>query len=124
MKNHDTEIEDCLDNLDKLTQEEARMAFAESLKVAHSADGKFVAIDDRIKDFGDRMKEVGREVLNARSDMQDLGSKAEGIEDRAQAALDDMKDFGGMTQIIASDLKDLSSKILDDADKLDQMESS
>ena len=34
-----TEIEDMLQELDKLTQEEARMASAELLKITHSVDG-------------------------------------------------------------------------------------
>jgi hypothetical protein len=38
-----TDIEDSLDKLDKLTQEEARMASAEMLKMMRS-------IDDRVKD--------------------------------------------------------------------------
>ena len=33
-----TDIEDSLQRLDKLTQEEARMANAESLKVIHNVD--------------------------------------------------------------------------------------
>ena len=35
-----TDIEDSLEKLDKLTQEEARMASAEQLKIAHGVDSK------------------------------------------------------------------------------------
>ena len=47
-----TEIEDCLQKLDKLTQEEARMALAEQLKVAHDIDGKVTSVDDRVQGIG------------------------------------------------------------------------
>ena len=43
-----TEIEDMLQELDKLTQEEARMASAELLKITHSVDGKVQGIDNKL----------------------------------------------------------------------------
>jgi hypothetical protein len=42
------DVEDALKRLDKLTQEEARMATAEVLKITHSVDGSVkVLIDGR-----------------------------------------------------------------------------
>jgi hypothetical protein len=41
-----TKIEDALKRLDKLTQEEARMAAAQNLKVAHT-------VDDRVRGVAD-----------------------------------------------------------------------
>jgi hypothetical protein len=43
-----TDIEDALQRLDKLTQEEARMAIAEGLKITHG-------IDNRVNDVGDQI---------------------------------------------------------------------
>jgi hypothetical protein len=64
-----TEIEDALKRLDKLTQEEVRMAIAQNLKVTHTVDkgvkevaDTVVAIDDRVKDVGDRVKGVDNKV--------------------------------------------------------------
>jgi len=46
------DIEDALKRLDKLTQEEARMATAEVLKITHSVDGNVkVLIDGMQNDF-------------------------------------------------------------------------
>jgi hypothetical protein len=44
-----TEIEDALKRLDKLTQEEVRMATAQLLTLTHGVDDKVTRIDDEIK---------------------------------------------------------------------------
>ena len=43
-----TEIEDALKRLDKLTQEEARMATAQVLKVTHTIDERVAGVDDKV----------------------------------------------------------------------------
>ena len=43
-----TDIEDALKRLDKLTQEEARMATAQVLKVTHTIDDRVKAVDDKV----------------------------------------------------------------------------
>jgi methyl-accepting chemotaxis protein len=60
-----TDIEDALKRLDRLTQEEARMAAAQVLKVANSVDDKvqgiadnMVSVDNRMAGVDDRMKDV------------------------------------------------------------------
>ena len=64
-----TEIEDALKRLDRLTQEEARMAAAETLKIAHTVDKKVEgvadtvsAIDNRVAGVGDRVVSVDKRV--------------------------------------------------------------
>jgi hypothetical protein len=59
----DTDIEDSLSRLDRLTQEEARMASAELLKITHSVDGK---------------------VQDVRGDVQDVGNKVQGVDDKLE----------------------------------------
>ena len=70
-----TEIEDSLSRLDKLTQEEARMASAELLKVTHGVDGKVMGVDDRVKD-------VQGDVQDVRSDVQDITSEVRGVDNK------------------------------------------
>jgi hypothetical protein len=64
-----TDIEDALRRLDKLTQEEARMATAQVLKATHNVDDrvkgvadKVVGIDDRVASVDDRVKAVDDKV--------------------------------------------------------------
>jgi len=58
-----TDIEESLRRLDNLTQEEAKMATAEQLKIAYSIEG--------------RVKEVG-------GDVQSVNKKVQGIDDEVQ----------------------------------------
>ncbi|KAH9031562.1 hypothetical protein EDB84DRAFT_1438859 [Lactarius hengduanensis] len=50
-----TDIEDALSRLDKLTQEEARMAIMQVLKVAHHIDGGVKTVRDNVKDVNDKI---------------------------------------------------------------------
>ncbi|KAH9958713.1 hypothetical protein BC827DRAFT_1361799, partial [Russula dissimulans] len=67
-----TDLEDALSKLDKLTQEEARMAAAEALKVMHTADervrgvaDKVLAIDGRVAYLEARVADVNHAVTGA-----------------------------------------------------------
>jgi hypothetical protein len=94
------DIEDSLEKLDKLTQEEARMASAELLKMAHSVDGKVMGVDDRVKSVEGQVQEV-------RDDVQDVGNMVQSVEGRVRG---DVQDIGN----------DISVKVQRVDDKLDQ----
>jgi methyl-accepting chemotaxis protein len=74
-----TDIEDSLQRLDKLTQEEARMASAESLKVTHN-------VDDRVRDVGGKVEDV-------QDDVQDVGNKVQDVDNRVQGIGSDVNDI-------------------------------
>jgi hypothetical protein len=57
-----TDIEDSVQRLDKLTQEEARMASAELLKVTHGVDGKVEDVHGEVHDIGNRVQGIGSDV--------------------------------------------------------------
>jgi hypothetical protein len=64
------DIEDALIRLDKLTQEEARMATAQLLKVAHRVEdgvktigGEIKGVDDKVKGVDDKVKGVDDKVI-------------------------------------------------------------
>jgi uncharacterized protein YoxC len=97
------DIEDSLERLDKLTQEEARMASAELLKMAHSVDGKVMGVDDRVKGVEGKMQDVRGDVQDVRGDVQGVGNKVQDVDDRVQ-------DMG----------KDISIRVQGVDDKLDQ----
>jgi hypothetical protein len=52
------DMEDALKRLDKLTQEEARMATAEVLKSTRAIDKRVLAVDDRVASVDDKVAEV------------------------------------------------------------------
>ncbi|KAH9984697.1 hypothetical protein BJV77DRAFT_1153136, partial [Russula vinacea] len=80
----DTEVEDSLSRLDKLTQEEARMASAELLKVTHGIDSKVVGVDDSVKDVEEKVQGVRGDVQEVHGDVQDIGNKVQGVDHRVQ----------------------------------------
>jgi hypothetical protein len=56
------DIEDSLQRLDKLTQEEARMASAELLRITQSIERTVTGIDDSVQLVRDDVQDVGRRV--------------------------------------------------------------
>jgi hypothetical protein len=73
------DIEDSLERLDKLTQEEARMASAELLKMTHSVDGKVMGVDDRVKGVEGKMQDVCDDVRDVRGDVRDVDDRVQDI---------------------------------------------
>ena len=62
-------MEDALKRLDKLTQEEARMAVAQNLKATHTVDERVrgvantvIAMDNRVAKVDDNMKDIDARV--------------------------------------------------------------
>ena len=72
-----TDIEDSLQKLDKLTQEEARMASAEQLRIAHSIEGRVMGVDERVQGVGDDVQDVGKKVDDG---VKDVGDKVQAVD--------------------------------------------
>ena len=79
-------MEDALQRLDKLTQEEVRMAVAENLKATHDVDERVrgvantvVAIDNRVAGVDDRVAGVGDGVASVDNRVTHVDDKVEGI---------------------------------------------
>ena len=80
-----TDIEDALKRLDKLTQEEARMATTEVLKASHAVDARVrgvsdqvVGVDDRVAGVDERVRVVAdkvSEVINGTQSILGQSSK-------------------------------------------------
>jgi len=74
-----TKIEDALKRLDKLTQEEARMAAAQNLKATHAVDERVrgvvdtvVAIENRVAGVDDRVAGVDDRVQQTANDVNEV----------------------------------------------------
>jgi len=57
------EMEDALKRLDKLTQEEARMAAAQNLKVMHIVDERVMEVVDRVAGVDDRVNVIDDHLI-------------------------------------------------------------
>lgn len=75
------EIEDAVQKLDELTQEEARIASAELMKITYDINGKVLRVDDKVRG-------VHESVQSASGDVQDVGKKAQDVEDKVQGVDD------------------------------------
>ena len=57
-----TKLEDGLTQLDKMTNEEARMAYAEVLRIAHNIDKKVEGVDEKVQCVVIQVKGVDKKV--------------------------------------------------------------
>jgi hypothetical protein len=76
-----SKIEDALKRLDKLTQEEARMATAQVLKVMHTVDDRVLGVDNRVAGVDDRVAGVGDRVAS-------VDDRVKAIDDKVVAVID------------------------------------
>jgi uncharacterized protein YoxC len=107
------DIEDSLERLDKLTQEEARMASAEQLKMTHSIDGKVTGVDDRVRGIEGQVEGVRGDMQDVRVDVQDVCGDVQDV--RA-----DVRDVGNKVQDVDDRVQGIDSNIRGVDDKLDQ----
>src|SRR5712691_2592001 len=72
-----TDIEYALGRLDRLTQDEVRMAAAQGLKATHEVDDKVRAIEGTVHAVDDKVKTVEGKV-------QGVDDKVQGVDDRVR----------------------------------------
>ena len=73
-----TDIEDALQRLDKLTQEEARMATAEGLKATHGIDNKVEDVGDKVKGVDYKIQVVDKKIQGVHVGVKDVGNQISG----------------------------------------------
>ena len=114
-------MEDALKKLDKLTQEEARMAMAENLKATHTVDERVrgvatsvAVIDNRVADVGDRVAGVDDRVAG----VDDRVARVDDSVDRVARATRDLDDGvrGVREQVLV--VEDRIKQAADDADQV------
>jgi hypothetical protein len=89
------DIEDNLERLDRLTQEEARMASAELLKMTHSVDGKVMGVRgdvrDKVQDVDDRVQDISIRVQDVHdNELVKDALELAGWDTAARVAYDDL----------------------------------
>jgi archaellum component FlaC len=83
-----TDMEDALKKLDKLTDEEARMAVAQNLKATHNVDERVrgvantvIAVDNRVAGVDDRVAKVDDRVAGVDSRVACVDDKVASVDD-------------------------------------------
>jgi hypothetical protein len=93
-----TGVEDALKRLDRLTQEEARMAAAENLKVTHAVDRRVegvadtvIAIDNRVAGVDDRVAGVDDRVAHVDDRVAHVDDRVASVNDMVVSVDDRVK---------------------------------
>ncbi|KAH9062210.1 hypothetical protein EDB87DRAFT_1682210 [Lactarius vividus] len=107
-----TDLEDAVKKLDRLTQEEARMALAEVLKISHTVrndvkivDGKVESIDGKVEDMGNKGSDMDDKVDNVGDIVDDVGNKVADV----QVVIDDSKGAKLIIQQRANNVDEVKS---------------
>ena len=92
-----TDVEDALKKLDKLTQEEARMAAAQNLKATYTVDKRLqgvadtvVAVDNRVAGVDDRVASVGDQVADVNDQVAGVSNQVSNVDGRVASVNDRM----------------------------------
>ncbi|KAH9061899.1 hypothetical protein EDB87DRAFT_385085 [Lactarius vividus] len=78
------DVEEALQRLDKLTQEEARMAAAESLTITRGVDEKVTAVGERLERVDKRVLSVEMKVEGIDGKVQSVDSKVQSVNSKVQ----------------------------------------
>ncbi|KAF8264625.1 hypothetical protein EI94DRAFT_1738001 [Lactarius quietus] len=119
------DLESALKRLDRLTQEEARMALAEVLKITHDVrdevrevDGKVESVQDKVDDIGDKVADVGDRIEDMGDAVDDIDDKVEDIRYQAEDIRDQVEDIGIKVEDIGDKVEDIGYKVEDIGDKV------
>jgi hypothetical protein len=74
-----TDMEDALARLDKLTNEEARMAGAQVLKNTHVIDGKLTGVGVSVRVVDEKVEGVDTQVKSVRSEVQRVSNNVDDV---------------------------------------------
>ena len=113
-----TDLDDALKRLDKLTQEEARMAVAQNLKATHTVDERVrgvantvVAIDNRVADVNNRVAHVDDRVARVDDTMARVDDKVARVDDTVARVDDNVKRIDARVAIVDDSVKVVDDKI-------------
>ena len=82
------DLEDSLKKLDRLTQEEARMALSEILKITHNTRDEVEVVDGKVEIVGDNVADVGDKVDDLGDKVEDIGNNIHCVHDNVQVVID------------------------------------
>ena len=74
--------------LDRLTQEEARMATAQVLEVAHHVKEGLKTFGEEVKGVDDKVKGVDDKIKDADNKVKDVGDKVKDVDDKVKVAIE------------------------------------
>ena len=104
-----TDIEDALKRLDKLTQEESRMAAAENLRVTHAVDERVKGVADTAAAIDNRVAGVDERVVGVGEHVAGVGDQVAGVDERVAGVVDQVAAVDDQVQRAANDVDEIKS---------------
>ena len=98
------DLEGSLKKLDRLTQEEARMALAEVLRLTHSVRDEVKVVGGNVESMGDKVEDIGGQV-------EDIGDQVKGISNQVEDIGDQVEDIGDKVDDIGNKADDLGDTV-------------
>ena len=105
------DIEDSLDRLDKLTQDEARMASVEVLKMMHDVDRKVIGVDDRVRGVEGQVQGVYGVVQDVRVHVQDVRVDMQDVRGGVRDVINRVQDVDDRVQGIVTNVRTADDKL-------------
>ncbi|KAN0129377.1 hypothetical protein V8E53_012861 [Lactarius tabidus] len=122
------DLEDALKKLDRLTQEEARMAHTEVLRITHSirdgvkiVDGKVEEVGDKVGDVGDKVEDLGDKVGVVGDKVEDMGDKVEDVGGKVEDVGDKVQCVDDKVQVVIDESKQARLVIRQAANDIDEI---
>src|SRR6267154_4476821 len=100
-----TELEDALKRLDKLTQEEARMAAAQNLKATH-------VVDERVKGVVDTVEAIDNKMVRVDDLVADVNGRVADVNDRVAIVDDHVANVNEMVVTIDDRVKVVDNNLM------------
>ncbi|KAF8264628.1 hypothetical protein EI94DRAFT_1738011 [Lactarius quietus] len=94
------DLESALKRLDRLTQEEARMALAEVLKITHDVRDEVREVDGKVENVQDKVDDIGDKVADVGDRIEDMGDAVDDIDDKVEDIRDKVEDIGDKVQCV------------------------
>ena len=112
------DLEDALKKLDRLTQEEARMANAEVLRITQNiregvkvVDGKVEEVGNKVEGVGEKVEEVGDKVEDVGEKVEDVGNKVEDVGEKVEDVGEKVGDVGEKVEDVGDQVQCVDDKV-------------
>ena len=106
------DIENALQRLDKLTQEEVRMAAAEALTISRNIDNTVTDVDKRLEEVDDKVQGVDGRVKDVEYTVKGVGDIVKGVDHRVKRVNHRVKGVNHMLKGVDHSLKDVVHNVV------------
>lgn len=111
-----TEVEDALQRLDRLTLEEAHMAAAELLRISHNVESGVIRVDEGVQGVGMQVQNVGDKVEGVDSKVQNVDKKVQKVGGTVQNVDKKVQEVGDMVQGVGDGVQGVRKTVQDVGD--------